>query len=48
MCEGARIMLRGLVEGMLRDEGKLFEEGRTPDVGNRFEVTRGLLVGRQR
>lgn len=48
MCEGARMMLRGLVEGMLLGEGKLFEEGRTPGVGNRFGVTKGLLVGRER
>jgi hypothetical protein len=32
MCDGARMILRGLVEGLLRGEGKLFEEGRTAAV----------------
>lgn len=41
-------MLRGLVEGMLRGEGKLFEECRTPGMGKRFGVTKGLLEERQR
>jgi hypothetical protein len=48
MCDGARMILRGLVEGLLRGEGKLFEEGRTPGAGKRLGVTKDLLVGRQR
>lgn len=42
------MMLRGLVEGTLRGEGKPVEEGRTPGVEKRFEVTNSLLEGRER
>lgn len=48
MSDAARIMLRGLDGLMLRDEGKLFDEGRRPGAEKRFGVTKVLLVGRER
>jgi hypothetical protein len=38
------MMLRGLEDGILRGEEKVFEEGRTPGVGKRFGVTKDFLV----
>lgn len=38
-------MLRGRDEGMLRGDGKVAEDGRTPGVGKRFGATKGFLVG---
>ena len=45
MCEGARIMVRGRDDGILRGDGKALEEGRTPGVGKRFGATKAFLIG---